>query len=112
MFSIGQVKPEVPAPIISTSSKPEVEVLTKKRKRDFTQGMLLATIWTNTNSFQDQEEWIVKRVVDHRKNGNRLEWLVLWENGEQSWEPRNCFIDADQSKNQEWAEYEQKRRKK
>jgi len=62
--------------------------------------------------FISENEWVVKNVIDHRKVGNKLEWLVIWECGEQSWEPRNCFIDADQSKNAEWSEYEKKRLKK
>lgn len=61
------------------------------------------------NNSADEAEWIVKSIVDHRKAGRKLEWLVLWDGGQQSWEPRNCFVDADQSKNEVWADYEKKR---
>jgi len=50
-----------------------------------------------------------QKYLDHRKAGCKLEWLVLWDGGQQSWELRNCFVDADQSKIEVWADYEKKR---
>ena len=32
-------------------------------------------------------EWIISEIQDHRIEDGRLELKVLWENGDQSWEP-------------------------
>ena len=41
------------------------------------------------------DEWEVKKIVGHRKNGNEWEFLTEWvgyDEGERTWEPAKNFI--------------------
>lgn len=54
-----------------------------------------------------QDEQVVLEICDERQNAKKEdEWLVKWEDGSQTWEPRHHLLDEDGTKNIQLVKYE------
>ena len=51
------------------------------------------------------DRWVIKKILGHKKSGNKLMWKVLWEAGDVTWEKASQFMHGIQS---DWAAYNKK----
>jgi hypothetical protein len=75
--------------VIETLSTPKV---TKQEQRRVSER--LDDISSPDPVIDSLQEYIVERILDHRKKGNKFEYLVKWlnySNEQNTWEPKDCF---------------------
>jgi hypothetical protein len=63
----------------------------------------------NDSRSSSESEDLVVAVTKRRWNEaeRRLEWLVTWQDGANTWEPKDSFIEEDGPVNEVWLEFEE-----